>query len=69
MCTGVQSDEDALRISGVTDLVERFDQCILVVRLKSEVQVDGCAGRGRALALPLVRDGVPRVFHSPVFPM
>jgi hypothetical protein len=56
-------------MSGVTDFVERFGQCNLVVRLKSKVQVDGCVGRGAALALPLVRDGVPRVFHFQDFPM
>jgi hypothetical protein len=69
ICTRVQSDEDAPGMSGVTDLVERVDQCILFMRLESNVQVDGCAGRGMALAFPLGGDGVPRVFHSHVVPM
>jgi hypothetical protein len=61
-------EEDVLWMPGVADLVQGIDQGALPVGLESNVQVDGGACGRVAQALPVFRDGVPRVLRVHVVP-
>jgi len=53
---------------GTADLVERIDQGIFAVGLERNVEVDRGAGWRAIQILPVLRDGMPRVFRAHVFP-
>jgi hypothetical protein len=55
--------EDVLWMPGVADLVKSVNQGALPLRLEGNVEVNGGACGWVAQALPVFRDGVPRV-HS-----
>ena len=51
-----------------TDLINRINQCVLIVGLERNVEIDS-GTRGRvAMVLPVRWDGVPRVLDVHVVP-
>ena len=53
---------DVLWMRRLADLIKCVNQGILTVGLERNVKVDCGAGRRVAQALPVLRDGAPRVF-------
>ena len=44
---------------GIIDLIERINQGVLALWFERNAQVNGRAGRGVTLTLPLFRNGIP----------
>ena len=58
-----------LWVPGVADLVKGVSQCVLAVRLESNIEVDdGVVGR-LTQADPVVRDGLPLVLYTHIAPI
>jgi len=57
-----------LRTPWIADLVERVDQCVLVVRRERKVEVDGGASGRVTEGFPVVRDSIPDVLDTYVIP-
>jgi len=52
----------------IADLMERINQCVLVLGIERNVKVDrGASGRGTK-ALPVGWNGIPGMFHTHVMP-
>ena len=49
---------------GSADFVEGVGQCILVVRLECNVEVNCDVGKRRTNGFPVVWDGIPGVLHT-----
>ena len=53
---------------GLADLVQGVNQCVLVVRFESNIEVDGGIVGRVTKADPVVRDGIPLVLYKHVAP-
>ena len=57
-----------LWVSGLADLVKRLNQCVLKMRLESNIEVDGGAVGRLTQADPVVRDSIPLVLYKYIAP-
>ena len=55
-------------MSGLADLVEGVNQCVLVVGLERYMEVDGGAFRRVTHGDPIVRDDIPLVLYEHMSP-
>ena len=53
---------------GITDLIERVDQSVLLIWLERKVKADGCTSGRMIVVLPFCRNGIPRMLHFRVVP-
>ena len=57
-----------LRVSRLADFMKGVNQCVLTIRLESNVEIDGGVLGGLTQANPVVRNGIPLVLHKHVVP-
>ena len=57
-----------LWVPGLADFVKGIYQCVLTVRLESNIEIDGSALGRATQADPVVRDGIPLVLNKQIIP-